>query len=103
MLAGINIDIPVGNDKFQDGYERGKSKNIIRPIANVGFAAGTPEPVIAKLREAAKFAIDDATFKAALAKVETPVQYLDQPQFGRFWDADARKLAEVVKKIGKVE
>jgi tripartite-type tricarboxylate transporter receptor subunit TctC len=65
--------------------------------------AGTPEPVIAKLREAARFAVDDASFKAALAKVDTPVQYLDQPQFRGFWDADARKLADVVKKIGKVE
>jgi tripartite-type tricarboxylate transporter receptor subunit TctC len=65
--------------------------------------AGTPEPVIAKLREAARGAVEDATFKAALARVETPVQYLDQPQFRAFWDADARKLAEVVKRIGKVE
>lgn len=65
--------------------------------------AGTPEPVIAKLREAAKAAVADETFKASLAKVETPIQYLDQPQFSRFWDADAKKLADVVKKIGKVE
>jgi tripartite-type tricarboxylate transporter receptor subunit TctC len=65
--------------------------------------AGTPEPVIAKLREAAKAAANDPTFLAALAKVETPPQYLDQPQFRAFWDADAKKLAEVVKKIGKVE
>ena len=65
--------------------------------------AGTPEPVIARLREAAKFAVDDAAFKAALAKVETPVQYLDQPQFRTFWDNDAAKLATVVKRIGKVE
>jgi tripartite-type tricarboxylate transporter receptor subunit TctC len=65
--------------------------------------AGTPEPVIAKLREAAKAALDDPAFKAALAKVETPVQYLDQPQFRTFWDQDAQKLADVVKKIGKVE
>jgi tripartite-type tricarboxylate transporter receptor subunit TctC len=65
--------------------------------------AGTPEPVIAKLREAARFAVEDAAFKAALAKVDTPVQYLDQPQFRTFWDADARKLADVVKRIGKVE
>jgi tripartite-type tricarboxylate transporter receptor subunit TctC len=65
--------------------------------------AGTPEPVIAKLREAARFAVEDAAFKAALAKVDTPVQYLDQPQFRAFWDADARKLADVVKRIGKVE
>jgi tripartite-type tricarboxylate transporter receptor subunit TctC len=65
--------------------------------------AGTPEPVVAKLREAAKYAVDDATFKAALAKVETPVQYLDQPQFRTFWDNDAQKLSGVVKRIGKVE
>jgi tripartite-type tricarboxylate transporter receptor subunit TctC len=65
--------------------------------------AGTPEPVIMKLREAAKAALDDPAFKAALAKVETPVQYLDQPQFRTFWDQDAHKLADVVKKIGKVE
>jgi len=65
--------------------------------------AGTPDAAVAKLREAAKFAVDDANFKAALAKVETPVQYLDQPQFRAFWDADASKLANVVKRIGKVE
>jgi tripartite-type tricarboxylate transporter receptor subunit TctC len=65
--------------------------------------AGTPEPVIAKLREAAKFAVEDANFRNALAKVETPVQYLDQPQFRAFWDNDAAKLATVVKRIGKVE
>ena len=65
--------------------------------------AGTPEPVIARLREAAHFAVEDASFKNALAKVETPVQYLDQPQFRDFWDADAAKLANVVKRIGKVE
>jgi len=65
--------------------------------------AGTPAPVIARLREAAREAVEDATFKASLAKVETPIQYLDQPQFKTFWDADARKLAAVVKRIGKVE
>jgi hypothetical protein len=42
FLAGINIDVPVGNQKFQEGVERGRSRNIIRPIANAGFALGTP-------------------------------------------------------------
>ena len=65
--------------------------------------AGTPEPIVAKLREAARFAVNDAAFQSSLAKLETPIQYLDQPQFRTFWDADARKLADVVKKIGKVE
>ena len=65
--------------------------------------AGTPDAAIAKLRDAARAAINDANFKAALAKVETPVQYLDQPQFRAFWDNDAAKLAAAVRKIGKVE
>jgi tripartite-type tricarboxylate transporter receptor subunit TctC len=65
--------------------------------------AGTPDAVVARLRDAARAAVEDAGFKAALAKVETPIQYLDQPQFKAFWDNDARKLADAVKKIGKVE
>ena len=65
--------------------------------------AGTPEPVIAKLRDAARQVVADPTFRGAMEKVETPVQYLDQPQFQAFWDTDAHKLAGVVQKIGKVE
>jgi tripartite-type tricarboxylate transporter receptor subunit TctC len=65
--------------------------------------AGTPEPVVARLREGARFAAEDSGFKAALAKVETPIQYLDQAQFRTFWDADVSKMTDVVKKIGKVE
>ena len=65
--------------------------------------AGTPETVVAKLREAAKAAANDAGFRDALAKVDTPIQYLDQPRFKAFWDADAKMLAEAVRKIGKVE
>ena len=65
--------------------------------------AGTPEPVIAKLREAARAAVADPVFQSSLAKLETPIQYLDAPQFKAFWDRDAQKLAEAVKRIGKVE
>jgi tripartite-type tricarboxylate transporter receptor subunit TctC len=64
---------------------------------------GTPDAVVAKLREAAHAAVEDETFRNSLARVDTPIQYLDQPQFKPFWDEDARKLAEAVKRIGKVE
>jgi hypothetical protein len=47
--------------------------------------------------------VADPTFRNALEKVETPVQYLDEPQFRTFWDNDAKKLATVVHRIGKVE
>jgi tripartite-type tricarboxylate transporter receptor subunit TctC len=64
---------------------------------------GTPEPVIAKLREAARTAAADPRFVGALATVETPVQYLDAPEFKRFWDADAKTLAGAVQRVGKLE
>jgi tripartite-type tricarboxylate transporter receptor subunit TctC len=65
--------------------------------------AGTPESVIVRLREAARAAAVDPRFMAALATVETPIQYLDAPALQRFWDADAKKLGDVVRRVGKLE
>jgi hypothetical protein len=38
-----------------------------------------------------------------MATVETPIQYLDAPEMQRFWEADAKQLAEAVRRVGKVE
>ena len=65
--------------------------------------AGAPEPVIARLRDAARAAAADPRFVAAMATVETPIQYLDAPELQRFWEADAKQLAEAVRRVGKVE
>jgi len=65
--------------------------------------AGTPEPVLAKLREAARAVAADARFVSAMATVETPIQYLDAPELKRFWDEDAAKLADAVRRVGKLE
>jgi tripartite-type tricarboxylate transporter receptor subunit TctC len=65
--------------------------------------AGTPEPILAKLREAARVAANDPAFVSALGAVETPVQYLDSPELQRFWEADAKKLGEAVRRVGKLE
>ena len=65
--------------------------------------AGTPEAVVARLREAAKATAIDARFVAAMAAVETPIQYLDAPELTRFWEADSQKLGEAVRRVGKLE
>jgi tripartite-type tricarboxylate transporter receptor subunit TctC len=65
--------------------------------------AGTPEPVVQRLREAAKAAANDPRVKDVLLTAGSPVQYLDAPEFQRYVDADAAKMADVVKRIGKVE
>ncbi len=65
--------------------------------------AGTPAPVLQTLRNAARQAVDNPDFKNAMAKIETPVYYLDAPEFQKFWDKDAKALADAVKRVGKVE
>ena len=64
---------------------------------------GTPEPALSKLREAARAAAGDPRFVAAMATVETPIQYLDAPELQRFWETDAQKLGEAVRRVGKLE
>lgn len=65
--------------------------------------AGTPAPVLARLREAVRVAANDPAFKGAMDKVSTPVNYLDAPEFQKYWDADAARLKTAVERIGKVE
>ncbi|MCC7215182.1 MAG: tripartite tricarboxylate transporter substrate binding protein [Burkholderiales bacterium] len=65
--------------------------------------AGTPDAVVARLRAAARAAANDARVKDVLLTAGSPVQYLDAPEFQRYVDADAARMADVVKRIGKVE
>ena len=63
----------------------------------------TPEPVLKVLRDTVRKAVDDADFKTAMARVNSPIQYMDAPEFAKYWDADAKRLAAIVKIVGKVE
>jgi tripartite-type tricarboxylate transporter receptor subunit TctC len=63
---------------------------------------GTPDAVIAKLRAESKKAVDSEQFKKAIANIGDQVAYLDQPDFAKFWDADAKRVEAAVQSIGKV-
>jgi len=65
--------------------------------------AGTPEPIVKRLRDAARAAANDERVKQVMVTAGSPIQYLDTPEFQRYVDADAGKMADVVKRIGKVE
>ena len=71
--------------------------------AGLFVPAGTPEAVVARLRQAAKVASEDARAKQALAAAGTSFQYQDAPEFERFVQADARSMAALVQRIGRVE
>lgn len=65
--------------------------------------AGTPEPVMTTLRDAVRAMVADEEFKTSMVKIETPINYLDAPEFKKFWEQDAKRLIDVVRKIGKIE
>ena len=64
--------------------------------------AATPAPVMGILRDAVKRTVAEPDFKEAMAKVETPIAYLDAPEFKTFLARDAERLRIAVERIGKV-
>ena len=63
--------------------------------------AAIPPNVQHRLRAAVRAAVADPQFTGAMAKVSTPISYLDAPEFKDFWVADAARLRKAVQKIGK--
>ena len=65
--------------------------------------AGTPAPIVGTLRDAVKRAAQSQEFIQSLAKLQVEMAYLDAPEFEQFWRADARRVIDVVRRIGRVE
>jgi tripartite-type tricarboxylate transporter receptor subunit TctC len=65
--------------------------------------ADTPPAVVDALRQAARFAAQDARAVAALTSAGTSFMYQDAPEFERFVQADAKDMGALVKRIGKVD
>jgi tripartite-type tricarboxylate transporter receptor subunit TctC len=63
---------------------------------------GTPAAVVSVLREVSKKAAADEKFVQAMKNVGQDVAYLDQAEFKAFWDADAKRVEDAVRLIGKV-
>ena len=62
---------------------------------------GTPEPIVARLREVTRQVAMTDGFKQAMSNLGQDVDYLDAPAFKTFWDADAKRVEDAVKLIGK--
>jgi len=71
--------------------------------AGVFAPKGTPGPVLEKLRQALRQAVEDPDFRGAMAKLNTPIAFKQGEEFQRFFDADAQRLAAGVRKVGKIE
>jgi tripartite-type tricarboxylate transporter receptor subunit TctC len=63
----------------------------------------TPEPIISFWRDMSRKAAENEQFKIAVKNLGQDVAYLDQPEFKIFWDADAKRVEDAVRSIGKVD
>ena len=64
---------------------------------------GTPEAIVNRVRAEAKKAVATDQFRNAIHNLGDEVAYLDRPDFATFWDADAKRVEDAVKSIGKVQ
>jgi tripartite-type tricarboxylate transporter receptor subunit TctC len=64
---------------------------------------GTPEPTMNALRELVRKTMSDPVYKAAMEKSSVEIDYRDTPEFKQFFDADYKRLAAAVHRIGRID
>jgi tripartite-type tricarboxylate transporter receptor subunit TctC len=62
-----------------------------------------PEPIAQRLRAAAKAAGQDAKVRDVIQNAGSPVQFQDSADFEKYVQADAKRMVDVVKRIGKLD
>jgi len=62
---------------------------------------GVPQPIVNTLRGVIKTAAHSEAFTTVLANAGQELDYLDGPDFQKFWDVDGKRTDEAVISIGK--
>jgi tripartite-type tricarboxylate transporter receptor subunit TctC len=65
--------------------------------------AGLSTEKLAQLRKVAKNAINDPAFLVTMTMMNTPIKYLEGAELDKFIAQDQKRLATVIKKMGKLE
>lgn len=65
--------------------------------------SATPKGNVAILREAVRKAVGAPDFKAAMEKMSATIEYMDAPEFQKFWDKDIQVTVDTIRYIGKVQ
>jgi tripartite-type tricarboxylate transporter receptor subunit TctC len=63
----------------------------------------TPEPVVTRLRDAMRDVMKNPQVTDVFVKAASPPAYMDQPEFQKFVDDDAKRLIPVIRKIGRLD
>lgn len=65
--------------------------------------SGVPEPIVQKIRAAAKAVSSDARVKENIGSAGSPLQFMDMPEFERYVQTDSKKMTDLVKHMGKLD
>lgn len=61
---------------------------------------GIPKPIVAKLHDAFKKALDDPEFKEIMKKLDMPNYYLNSEDYSKYMRQDFEQIGKLVKKLG---
>jgi tripartite-type tricarboxylate transporter receptor subunit TctC len=64
---------------------------------------GTPGNVVTYLREVLNKAAHSVQFATALGNLGQELDYMDQPEFAQFWEADTKRIEAAIRAIGRVD
>jgi tripartite-type tricarboxylate transporter receptor subunit TctC len=64
---------------------------------------GTPAPIITTLRDGLNKAAHSKQFLDTLDNLGQELAYMDQPEFSKFWAADAKRQEDAINAIGRVQ
>ena len=64
---------------------------------------GTPENAVTFLRSAIGKAAASEQYQKAMGNVGLAVEYMDQPEFAKFWAEDAKRVVSAIQTIGRVQ
>ena len=65
--------------------------------------AGVPPEVATKLREVSRRVVQDPEFKRAMAGMNTPIDFREGAEFDAFLEADGKRLAQTIRRMGKTQ
>ena len=64
---------------------------------------GTPAPIVNTLRDGLNKAAHNKAFLDTLENLGQELAYMDQPEFAKFWEIDAKRQEDAINSIGRVQ
>jgi tripartite-type tricarboxylate transporter receptor subunit TctC len=61
---------------------------------------GVPQPIVQKIQEAFKKAMETPEFKGVMKKFDMPITYLSSEDYENFNRQDSERIGKLVKRLG---